>query len=66
MNQTITIHVQHFDNVPEQNYVAHVEGMKGMVVSGNSIGECVQEIGISMIVMERYERQQLLKNFKYR
>lgn len=57
--KSITIHFEHHD-IPQDSFVAWIEdedykGMVGMVVSGNSIGECVQEIGTSLKVLELYK-----------
>ena len=61
--QRITIHFECFDDLPNDNYVAWIEGddYKGMVVSANSVAECVQEIGISLKVLELYRKNLKMK-----
>lgn len=56
--QRITIHFECFDDLPQDNYVAWLEGedYKGIVVTANSVAECVQEIGISLKVLELYRK----------
>lgn len=58
---SIVVHFDYFENVPEP-YVAWIEGdaYKGIIVTGNTIADCVKEIGISLKVLELY-RQNISK-----
>lgn len=61
MKKEIIIDVEFFGNpdIPEEvRYVGWIKGKeyKGNIVSGSSIGECVKELGISLIVLEEYKK----------
>ena len=58
-NKTITVKIECFDNLPEQNkYVAWVEGdeYKGIVIQGDSIDDCLDELATSLRVIELYRK----------
>lgn len=44
---------------PHERYCAWIEGdkYKGMVVTGDSVSECVKEIAASLWVMEQYKKE---------
>lgn len=54
----IVIRIKCYDGLPEDKYLAWVEGKeyRGLVVSANSIGECVKEIGTSLHALELYRK----------
>lgn len=59
IKKTITIHFQCVDDLPEDNCCAFItEGeFSPMLVSANSIGEAVIEMGKSIQVAELYKKQ---------
>jgi DUF1365 family protein len=62
-NHRIDIHIECFDDLQEDNYIAWISGdeYKGITVTGNSIPECMKELQISLKVLELYR-----KNIKIR
>lgn len=54
----IVINIECFDDIPDNNYVAWLEGedYAGIIVSASSIPECINEIGISLKVLELYRK----------
>lgn len=58
----LIIHFDCYDDIPDGNYIAWIEGKDyaGMVVTGNSVPECLKELSISLNVLEIY-RKNLLK-----
>lgn len=56
----IVIHIQQYDELDqvEEQYVAWIAGEKyrGILVTANSISECMKELGISLKVLELYRK----------
>lgn len=55
--KNIIITIEHDPSLPEQMFVGKIEGAEyiGIVESGNSIGEVVAELGISMQVKDEFD-----------
>jgi len=58
-NHIIEIEIQYYEKISgdsKPGYIAWIKGddYKGVVVESESIGECVKELGISLIVLEKY------------
>lgn len=66
-DEEIVIHFQFYDDLPNSNYVAWIEGgkYKGIVVSADSIADCVKEVGISLKVLDLYRKNIKTKDNKY-
>lgn len=55
----LIINIYHIDDPelpPDERFVGTIEGKRGVVVTGKSIGDVVKELGISLLIMEEYEQ----------
>lgn len=57
--ETLTIKIESDPNNPLEPFMAWIEGdeYKGTIVTGHTIGECVKELGISLIVKEDHDAE---------
>lgn len=63
-NTQLVINIYHIDDPklpPDEIFVGTIEGKKGFVVTGKSVGDVVKELGISLLVMEEYENRSKVK-----